>query len=180
MNGFPEAKEHGDLAGSLRLEETLFWKYPNLEKYKKLHKLAKQLNRWNALRIQIIAELEKKKDFDFLINLYLYEKEVGNALSTLEKLPQHWGNHELHIEVAQAAKKQYPQEAIRLFKTEAERFIDYRNRDNYSQAALCLREIRDVYRELKETQSWEKLIADIRERYKKLPALQDELNQLKL
>jgi len=33
---------------------------------------------------------------------------------------------------------------------------------------------------LKETQSWEKLIADIRERYKKLPALQDELNQLKL
>ena len=74
-------KERGDLAGSLKLEETLFWKYPNLEKYKKLHKLAKQLNCWNALRIQIIAELEKKKDFDFLINLYLYEKEVGNALS---------------------------------------------------------------------------------------------------
>ncbi len=173
-------KERGDLAGSLKLEENLFWKYPNLEKYKKLHKLAKQLNRWDVLRIQIIAELEKKKDFDFLISLYLYEKEVGNALATLEKLPQRWGNHELHIEVAQAAKKQYPQEAIRLFKAEAERFIDYRNRDNYSQAALRLREIRDVYRELKEIQSWEKLIADIRERHKKLPALQDELNQLKL
>lgn len=70
----------GDLTGSLELEERLFWKYPNLEKYKKLHKLANQLNRWDDLRIQIIAELVKKKDFDFLINLYLYEKEVGNAL----------------------------------------------------------------------------------------------------
>lgn len=59
----------GDLSGSLELEEHLFWKYPNLEKYKKLHKLAKQLHRWDVLRIQIIAELEKKQDFDFLITL---------------------------------------------------------------------------------------------------------------
>ena len=170
----------GDLTGSLELEERLFWKYPNLEKYKKLHKLANQLNRWDDLRIQIIAELVKKKDFDFLINLYLYEKEVGNALTTLEKLPQRWGDHGLRIEVAQAAKKEYPQEAIRIFKNEAERFINDRNRGSYSQAALCLREIRDVHQQLNETESWQKLIADIRERYKRLPALQDELNRLKL
>jgi len=173
-------KERGDLAGSLNLEERLFWKYPNIEKYEKLRKLAKQLNRWEDLRSSIIHELEKKKDFDFLISLYLLEKEVGNALATLEKLPQRWGGHTLHIEVAQAAKKQYPKEAIRLFTKEAERFIDYRNRDSYSQAAHCLREIRDIYRQLNDTQSWGKLIADIRERYKKLPALQDELKQLKL
>lgn len=173
-------KQRGDLAGSLKLEERLFWKYPNLEKYKKLHQPAKLLKRWDALHTQIIMELEKKKDFNFLINLYLYEKDVGKALATLEKLPQRWGDHELHIEVAQAAKKQYPHKAIRLFKTEAERFINYRNRDSYSQAALCLREMRDVYREFNETTVWEKLLADIREQYKRLPALQDELNQLKL
>ncbi|HSM70840.1 MAG TPA: hypothetical protein VK851_04795 [Anaerolineales bacterium] len=82
--------------------------------------------------------------------------------------------------MAKAAKKQYPQEAIRIFSKEAERFIDYRGRDNYAQAALYLREVRDVYRELKGNENWKKLIADIRERYKKLPALQDELNKLKL
>ncbi len=173
-------KGHGDLTGSLELEERLFWKYPNLEKYKKLRKLAKQLKLWDVLRTQIIAELEKKQDFDFLVDLYLYEKEVGNALATLEKRPQRWGDHGLHIEVARAAKKQYPQEAIRLFRAEAERFIDYRNRDSYSQAAFCLREVRDVYRQLNEMQSWQKLITDVREQYKRLPALQDELNQLKL
>jgi uncharacterized Zn finger protein len=173
-------KERGDLAGSLTLEERLFWKYPNIEKYKTLRKLAKQLNRWNDLRAQIINELEKKNRFDFLIALYLEEKEVGNALATLQRLPERWGNHELHIEVAQAAKKQYPQDAIRLFMREAERFINYRDRGNYSQAALCLREVRNIYHQLNDTASWQKLITDIRQQYKKLPALQDELNQLKL
>ena len=173
-------KESGDLAGSLELEEQLFWKHPNLEKYEKLRKLAKQLNRWDELRTEIIAEIENKKKFDFLINIYLEEKEVGNALATLEKLPERWGNHELHIEVAQAAKKQYPREAIRLFTKEAERFINYRDRGNYSQAAHYLREIRNIHRQLNETEAWQKLIADIRERHKRLPALQDELNQLKL
>ena len=173
-------KQRGDLAGSLKLEERLFWQYPNIEQYKKFRKLAKGLNRWDHLRAQLIAELETKKDFDLLINLYLLEKEVGNALATLEKVQAHWGDHSLQIEVAQAAKKQYPQEAIRIFAKEAERFIGYRNRDSYSQAALCLREIRDTYRQLNETQSWQKLIAAVREQYKKLPALQNELNKLKL
>jgi uncharacterized Zn finger protein len=171
---------HGDLSSSLELEERLFWKYPNLEKYKQLHKLAKQLDRWDVLRIQIIADLEKKQDFDFLITLYLYEKEVGLALATLKKLPQRWGDHELHLEVARAAKKQYPQESSRIFEQEAERFINDRNRGSYSQAALCLREIRDIYRQLNDTESWQKLIMDVRDRHKRLPALQDELNQLKL
>jgi uncharacterized Zn finger protein len=170
----------GDLSSSLELEERLFWKYLNLEKYKRLHKLAKQLDRWVTLRIRIIAELEKKKNLDFLITLYLYEKEVGLALTTLKKLPQRWGDHELHLEVAHAAKKQYPQESIRIFEQEAERFINNRNRDSYSQAALCLREIRDIYRQLNDAESWQKLITDIRDRHKRLPALQDELNQLKL
>jgi hypothetical protein len=173
-------KERGDLAGSLTLEERLFWKYPNIDKYKVLRKLAEQLNHWKDLRVQIISELEKKNKLDFLTTLYLEEKEVGNALTMLGKLPERWGDHSIYIEVAQAAKKQYPQDAIRIFTKEAERFINYRDRGNYSQAALCLREVRDIYRQINDIPSWSKTIADMRERYKRLPALQDELNQLKL
>jgi len=105
---------------------------------------------------------------------------VGFALATLKKLPQLWGDHELHLEVARAAKKQYPQESIQIFASESERFINDRNRGSYSQAAICLREIRDIYRQLSEIESWQKLIMDVRDRHKRLPALQDELNQLKL
>lgn len=173
-------KQRGDLAGSLELEERLFWPRPNIEQYKKLRKVAKGLGRWDNLRGQIIAELEKKKDFDFLISLYLDEKEVGNALATLEKLPTQWGYRTLELEVAQAARQQYPRESIRLFSREATRIMDSRERGSYAQAAQYLREVQKIYAQINETQSWERLIADIRERYKKLPALQAELNKLKL
>ncbi|HSM70839.1 MAG TPA: SWIM zinc finger family protein [Anaerolineales bacterium] len=48
-------KERGDLAGSLTLEERLFWIRPCIEKYKTLRTLAKQLNSWDDLRAQIIS-----------------------------------------------------------------------------------------------------------------------------
>ncbi len=173
-------EQNGDLAGSLELEERLFWKYPKIEKYEKLRNLAKQLSCWDNLRVQIITELEDKKEFDFLVNIYLLEKDAENAVAALEKVPARWGDHSLHIDVARAAKGEYPHEAIHIFTKEAERFIEHRNRDSYSQAAQCLYEVRNVYRQLNNSQAWNNLIADIRERYRRLPALQDELNQLKL
>lgn len=173
-------KQRGDLAGSLKLEECLFWNYPNIEKYEQLRKPAKKLECWDDMRIHIIGELEEKNGFNLIISIYLLEKEVGLALATLGKLKPHWGDHSLQIEVAQAAKKQYPQEAIRIFSTEARRFIDSRSRGSYSQAAQYLHEIQGIYRGLNDMDSWNRLIVEIRERYKKLPALQDELNQLKL
>lgn len=88
--------------------------------------------------------------------------------------------HSLRIEVAKAAKTQYPQESIRLYTEAAVHIMDRRDRGNYSQAAQYLREVRDIYAQMNETPLWNELIADIRERYKKLPALQSELNQLKL
>lgn len=173
-------KERGDLAGSLQLEERLFWRHPNIDQYKKLCKPAKQLNRWDELRAQIVAELEKKKDFGLLINIHLHDKEVGLALATLGRLPEQWMAHSLRIEVAKAAKTEYPRESIRLYSEAAVRIMDRRDRGNYSQAAQHLRQVRDIYRQLDDTQTWDKLITDIRERYKKLPALQAELNKLKL
>jgi len=68
-------------------------------------KLAKGLNRWENLRTQIIAELEKKKDFDFLMNLYLVDKEVGKAPAALKKPQPAWQDHYLSIEVAQGGKE---------------------------------------------------------------------------
>jgi len=173
-------RERGDLAGSLKLEERLFWQRPNIEQYKKLCKPAKKLNQWNALRARIVAELEKKKDVGLLIDIYLHDKEVGLALAMLGRMPEQWMVHSLRIEVAKAAKTQYPQESIRLYTEAAVHIMDRRDRGNYSQAAQYLREVRDIYAQINETPLWNELIADIRERYKKLPALQSELNQLKL
>lgn len=173
-------KEHGDWTGSLQLEERLFWQRPNVDQYKKLYKPAKELKQWNELRTRVVAELEKQKDFGLLVQIHLHDKEVGLAIAALGNMPDQWMVQSLKIEVAQAAKKEFPHESIRLYLEAAARIMDSRDRGNYSLAAQYLREIRDIYRQSNDAPSWNKLIADIRERYKKLPALQKELNRLKL
>ena len=116
----------------------------------------------------------------WLVEIYLFEKDVKNALLALEKVRAHWEIEDLRFTVARAAKEAFPQEAVRILTEDAENFIGRRGRDNYAQAAQCLHEVRDTYRQLKDIQTWDKLIADIRKRHKRLPALQDELNQRKL
>jgi uncharacterized Zn finger protein len=162
------------------LEEHLFWLRPNLEQYKKLYKPARQLDRWNELHARVIAELEKKKDFNLLVQIHLHDKEVGLAIATLGRMSGQWMSRSLGIEVAKAARAQYPQESIRLYVEAAAHIMDRRDRGNYPQAAQYLRETRDIFRQMNDSPAWDKFIADIRERYKKLPALQSELNRLKL
>lgn len=173
-------KKRSDLARSLELEERLFWKHPDIEQYKELRRLARKMNRWEDLRARITTELKKRKNTHLLIETYLVEKEAGKALTVLKEQPVEWGGQQLRLQVAQAAKKQYPREALRIFWEEAQRLIDGRNRDSYSQAALCLREIRDIYWQLNEKHAWQELIADVRAKYKILRALQDELNKCQL
>jgi hypothetical protein len=173
-------QESRNFAGALALEEQLFRERPHLEKYEQLFPLAERIGMGDTVRTKIITWLENEGKFYLLVEIYLFEKDVENALLALKKVRAHWGIEDLRFTVARAAKEAYPQEAIRIFTEDSEKFIGRRGRDNYAQAAGCLYEVRDIYHQLKDTQTWDKLIADIRERYRKLPALQDELNQRKL
>ena len=174
-------EESGNLAGALELEKRLFWERPRVEKYEQLCELGKQIERWEHLRTKIIVRLESEKKFDLLVEIYLFEKDVKKALLTLEKVKiRHWGGNALRIEVAKASKEKLPHESICIFVEEAERFITRRGRDNYAEAAQYLYEVRDTYRQMNDMQTWEKFMAGLRENYRKLPALQDELNKMKL
>jgi uncharacterized Zn finger protein len=59
----------------------------------------------------------------------------------------------------------------------AERLIAARGRGNYAEAATYLVRVRDLYHRLGEPETWQTLIADLREQNRQLPALQDELNK---
>ena len=92
----------------------------------------------------------------------------------------HWGIEELRFTVSRAAKESYPQDTIRILMEDIENFINRRGRDNYAEAAQRLYEVRATYQYLQDIKTWDKLIASLREEYKRLPALQDELNKMKL
>ena len=79
--------------------------------------------------------------------------------------------------MAQAASKQRSKESIRLYVQLAENLIRQRGRDNYVQAAGYLLPVREAYLRLGEPQTWQALIANLREEYRNLPALREELNR---
>jgi uncharacterized Zn finger protein len=95
------------------------------------------------------------------------------------KAPKHyWGNSTLQLEVAQAAGEQRPRESIRLYMQLVESLIGQRGRNNYAQAAGYLRPVREAYLRLGELHNtWETLIANLREKYRNLPALREELDR---
>ena len=173
-------EENGNLVGALALEERLFWQHPCLDEYEKLVDLAQQIDKRDALRAKIITWLESEEKFYLLVGIYLLEGNVKNALIALERIRSHWGIEELRFTVSRAAKESYPQDTIRILMEDIENFINRRGRDNYAEAAQRLYEVRATYQYLKEIKTWDKLIACLREEYKRLPALQDELNKMKL
>jgi len=173
-------EEKGNLAGALALEERIFWERPDLVKYEELSNLAKQLGGWQALRTKTIVQLESDEKLHLLVEIYLFEEEAQNAIATLGKINRHWHLEDLRFKVAQLAKADFPHDALRILAEDVEKFIERRGRDNYAQAAQWLHEVRDIYRQMGDIPAWEKFILELREKYKRLPALQDELNKIKL
>lgn len=172
--------ENSNLAGALALEERLFWMHPRVEKYEKLSELAEKIDCWEPLREKTLSLLENEGKFYLLVGIYLFEKEAGSALSILDKAKPHWRGDNLRFKVARLAKANFPHDAIRILTEDAESFTERRGRDNYAEAAKYLFEVRDTYKKMGDMQEWKSLISKFRGRYKKLPALQDELNKLKL
>ena len=83
----------------------------------------------------------------------------------------------LQEQVAKAASIHRPKEAIRLYLQLAERLVQLRGRENYAQAAVYLRAVREIYLRLGEPQAWQAAIANLRDQHRNLPALRDELDR---
>ena len=87
------------------------------------------------------------------------------------------GNFDLQVKVVQAASEQRPRESIRLYMQLVENLIRQRGGKNCVQAAGYLRPVHEIYLRLGESHTWETLIANLREKYRNLPALREELDR---
>ena len=70
-----------------------------------------------------------------------------------------------------------PERAIPVYVKYAQKEIGRRNRKHYAIAAQFLWEVKQMYQQLDNEDAWDKLITEVREEFKRLPALQDELNR---
>ncbi|MGQ9553276.1 MAG: SWIM zinc finger family protein [Anaerolineae bacterium] len=165
----------GNSAAALKLAERMFRLRPNLDLYIEIGQLAQPLGHWEEARLQLIAFLEQRGDWDLLIRIYLNEGEVDQALETLQARPMRSYSYGLELEVARAAEETQPRAAIDIYQQHAERLIAARGRGNYQQACASLAKARALYERSGERGAWASYIADLRSQNRSLRAFQEEL-----
>lgn len=171
-------------------EKLIYWQYqqfkqkPGLDNYIALEASAKSSPNWKAMRAEFIEMLEQNKTYDMLIHLYLHEENWDKAWETLPlyenlNLPEwRYGKEPLDFEIAEQSRFANPERSIPIYIKEARYQIGLRQRTYYAEAAEYLTVVRNLYLQyVKDEEAWLELIQGIRQEFKKLPALQDELNQ---
>ena len=170
-------KERGELAEALTLAKQLLQARPHLAGYQEVRELSRQLGVWQELRPDLLSEWSTAKQYGLLTDIYLEEGEIDLALKSVKqrKLGSLHGADQL-IRVAQAASGTHPHAAVDIYRQQAESMIEARGRDNYQRACTHLTRVRDIYRQLAQEPAWTNFIAQLRERHRRLPALQEELS----
>ncbi|MEW5717477.1 MAG: hypothetical protein AB1817_02505, partial [Chloroflexota bacterium] len=169
-------QERGDQARALELELTRYKERPDEAQFKRVKKLATALNRWDAVRADLIAFLNKQQFArHFLVDIYLDEGDLDTA-ERIAKQTYFSGN--IRLKIAQAAEKVDPRRAIALYQGLATGQIVGKNRSAYIQAVEYLQRVKKLYHKLGEDGAWDEYLAKLRNSYPTLRAFQEELGRL--
>ena len=173
-----------DQDAALEVAETIFRTYPDLEGYKEVRQLATPLGRWETLRPELLAFVEESRNTPLLIHIALDEGEIDKALALLksDSKPDYRYAYYYNIEltVAKAAEETRPRAAIEIYQKQAEKLIALRQRKHYQEACKYLAKVRALYEKLGENQEWTSYITELRERYRTLRALKEEMEKARL
>jgi uncharacterized Zn finger protein len=176
-------EERGDTAGALPLAERAFRLRPSLPAYQAVRTLARQLGEWDNLRPELLEHLQATQHWYQLIQVHLDEGEIDVALELVGTRDPARGLYldgSIALQVAAAAEETRPRAALEIYQRRVEGLIAGKTRGNYQEACRHLTRIRAVYERLGEVAAWERYIADLRERHRRLPALKEELANARL
>jgi uncharacterized Zn finger protein len=171
-------RTHGTPQEAAEAQQRVFLSAPSVEAFKRLRQVSRKAGNWEAVRVRILKEMQGQKRVGALVEIALYEGDVARALELLPDVRGGW--HDYKWEVAQAAEKEYPQEAIALYQELAEAAIARRSRGSYQQAVAHLKRAKQLYVRLSAKADWETYFQALRTRHKTLRALQDELQKARL
>jgi uncharacterized Zn finger protein len=172
-------RKYGSAQEAVEWQKKSFFDNPSVEHFKALQEVCRKTQNWDVIRAEVLSALERDKKFTALLEIALFEKDVARAIQLLPQTKS-YGWRDYGREVAEAAEKEYPQEAIKIYKQKAQGAIEERSRASYHRAAEYLKRIKHLYLRINEPANWSDTINPLRETYKRLPAFQDELRKAKL
>ncbi len=154
---------------------------------------------WPALRADLIAALRKRSQWATVVDIYLEEGAVADALAAFKQTQKTqrpgatdrssddglswgygWYGGDQETRLAAAAERDFPDEAIAIYRRLADRFIAQRQRTSYKEAVKHLARVEAVLRATGRDAAWSETIAEIRQQHKTLRALREELDALGL
>lgn len=185
------AERHDDVETALQIAEEMFWTRPDLTAFVEARRLAEQAGRWPDLRADILNRLAADGQEALLVQIHLEAGDGDAALAAYMALSERlaaaaetspWRRrrpHQLQLPVARAVKETQPWTAVGLYMEVVEELIGRRGRGNYAPAAQHLQTVREIYADHGEggIARWTTLIQELKERHRRLPALQDELRK---
>jgi uncharacterized Zn finger protein len=106
-----------------------------------------------------------------------YEAETTPTKQTLCG-PHFFGNYYDSDRVAKAVATAYPQRALEIYRRKLDANLKQANTSAYQTCAVCLRNMRPIYKALDQDDHWNELLADVRHNYRNRPRFMEILDKL--
>ena len=175
-----EYEKRKDFSKALDLYLEIWQSQPGLSNYKNVKRLANTLEKWPILERGLIESLEKRQDYDLLTEIYLFEKNWSLAWDYADKIQRTrtWMSYsDIRLKLAEVSEKDCPDRSAKVYYDYAEKLINRRGRNNYAEASSLLKKMLNIFIRTGLQEEGEELIMKVRNEFRKLPALQDEMNK---
>ncbi|HSW64504.1 MAG TPA: hypothetical protein VLH56_14545 [Dissulfurispiraceae bacterium] len=162
-----------------RLYRIQFIERPRLEEYQKLMGYAKKIDRAAPAREDALAFLRQsikkekndprahtwyhKPDHSPLVEIFLWEKNSGVAWS---EATAGGCNDQLWRELAKVREKDYPADAVNVYKRLVEPLIEQKNNQAYDEAYRMVIKIRELMQRMEQSAEFSAYAEDLRARHK--------------
>lgn len=170
----PIEEAQGRIAQALEAWMAVISDRPSLATYQTIKRLAEK--KWNKLKPDIMKALEKSYDRQPLAEVLLFEEKWDEAIKVAEG--ENYYNRRVIEIVAEALIKHRPEWVIGKSIKIAESLIVETKSSLYPVAAEWLRRAKASYIHLGQTEKWKKYLQELKEKYKRRPALQAQLRNL--
>jgi uncharacterized Zn finger protein len=152
---------------------------------------------WERIRPDLLKTLEERTNLPALFEAHFSAGEIGAARQIVQRMERGekpkgdrgaapllgwhssvgWpGLTGYRMKLAPLIADEHPDEAIKTYRDAAEQQIEYRQRTTYRVAAGYLAEVKRIFTRAGRDDEWKRYISTLRETYKRLPALQQELD----
>ena len=176
-------QQRGHLEAALNAAKQILYLSPQFTYYQTVQNLAQKLNQWPVIRQEIIQHFKELHDELLLVEIYLDEKAIDEAIETFEKI-SHLSYYSfrdtyytlLALRLAAMARSTHPQFSLKIYQDVVESLIEERNRESYRRACDHLQTIQSIFEDLQQKEEWETYLRSLLQTYRRLSALKDEIS----